>query len=115
MPSKRALRTRNPHKPITPEVLELFDRCLQLYAEGHDDGHESDELRAANKQLWMQANRIFGECWAFGNPTPADPCFDRPCPYDDPGNWLHQSWPDLQRDRQMLLAALAEWKKRKAS
>jgi hypothetical protein len=111
MTSKRTTFTRDPRKPITTEVLQLFDRCLQLYADGHDDGdHESDELWAANKQLQIQAARIFGGRWSFGNPTPADPCFDGPCFIDAPANQLHIDWPQLQADRRRLIEAHAEWK-----
>jgi hypothetical protein len=109
MPSKRTVRTRSLHKSITPEILELFDRSLQLQAQGHIvDGSESDELRAVNRQLQIRARRIFGERWSFGNPTPADPCFDGPCFIGSPANVLNINWPDLQRDRQVLLAAHTE-------
>jgi hypothetical protein len=116
MTSKRTTRSRDPHKPITPEILELLDRSLHLQAQGHIvDGSESDELRAVNKELQIQAKRVFGQRWSFGNPTPADPCFDGPCFIGSAASVLNRDWPDLQRDRQTLLAAHAEWKRPKAS
>jgi hypothetical protein len=63
--------------------------------------------------LQIQAARIFGERWSFGNPTPADPVFDGPCfdDNDNSANQLHFDWPQLQADRRRLIEAHAEWRK----
>ena len=68
MPSKRTIRTRDPHKPITPEILELFDRSKQLFEMEARDGdlpeHLRDELADIEKKLtWTLLPRIFGEHW----------------------------------------------------
>jgi hypothetical protein len=119
MPSKRTIRTRGLHKPITPEILELFDRNLELLAMGADNDnaprHVYDELLDVEKKLvWSLLSRIFGEHWGPHCPSPADPALDGEC-YVGEGYQLHLDWPYLQRDRQTLLAAHAEWKQRKAS
>jgi hypothetical protein len=118
MPSKRTLRARSPHKPITPEILELFDRNLELRDLGANDDdapeHLHDEYIAVRKKLvWSLLPRIFGEHWGPHSPSPADPVLDDEC-FAGEGCQLHIDWPDLQRDRRILLAALAEWKQRKA-
>jgi hypothetical protein len=119
MPSKRTTLSRKPHKPITPEILELFDRNLELLAMGAGDDkapeHLHDELIDVEKQLvWSLLPRIFGEHWGPHCPSPADPVLDDEC-FVGEGYQLYLDWPYLQRDRQVLLDAHAEWKKRKAS
>jgi hypothetical protein len=64
---------------ITPQMLRLFERGLQLVAEGHDDvddkGPEHNEFRAIDEEL----------CWRMMKlqphmVSPLDPVLDGPMP-----------------------------------
>jgi hypothetical protein len=89
---------------ISEEMIELFDRALTM--------RQGPERKAVTKQLQILAGQVFEGRWTFGNPSPADPCFDGPCCIDARDNWLHINWSAMQRDRQVLLAAHAAWRKR---
>ena len=99
MPSERTIRTRDPHKPITPEILELFDRSKQLFEMEARDGdlpeHLRDELADIEKKLtWTLLPRIFGEHWgSHVVDSPAHPSYDGPCYGDE------REWALLQEDR----------------
>jgi hypothetical protein len=98
---------------ISDEVLDLFDRALDLRAK---IAKLEDELRPLDKRLtWTLMPQAFGPQWGPHSPSPADESLDsvRHAPIGD--CQLDHDWPDLQRDRQALLNAHAEWKKRKAS
>ena len=63
------------------------------------------ELRDVEYRLGILMRKTFGEHWAFGCGSPADPSLDDECPYG-PGYQMAIDWPHKQRDRQLLLAAL---------
>jgi hypothetical protein len=97
---------------ISDEVLTLFDRALQLRAQGadQDDADEAlhDELISVEKRLvWTLLPPIWPD---FGPhaPSPADDCLDGECFLDGDGYFLALVWPHLQEGRRALLAALAE-------
>lgn len=99
---------------ISEQMLVLFDRGLKLRAEGATGSHKSTPLGAVDYELRILLAGMFGDHWNFGSPAPTGGRLDGACP-DDPSNLWHINWPDLQRDRQALLAAHAAWKKRKAT
>jgi hypothetical protein len=98
---------------ISDELMQKFDRACALRTE---IARLEDELAPLEKRLtWTLMPKAFGEHWGPHSPSPADDALDgvRHAPI---GNCqLDHDWPDLQRDRQALLAAHAEWKKRKGS
>jgi P27 family predicted phage terminase small subunit len=95
---------------ITDEIMVLFDHNIELLKQGADKADAPsalhDELHDVEYRLGVLMRKTFGEHWAFGCGSPADPALDDECPYG-PGYQMAVDWPHKQRDRQQLLAALA--------
>jgi hypothetical protein len=98
---------------ISGEIVDLFERALQLRALGaHDDDADEalhDELVRVEKRLvWTLLPRIWPE-WGPHCPSPADDVFDGECFLPNGcGYVLANVWPKLQEHRRALLAALAK-------
>jgi hypothetical protein len=98
---------------ISDELMQKFDRACELRAK---IARFEDELAGLEKRLtWTLMPEAFGEHWGPHSPSPADNALDgaRHAPIGD--SQLDRDWPHLQRDRQALLNAQAEWKKRRHS
>ncbi|MGY8682469.1 hypothetical protein Q2941_32535 [Bradyrhizobium sp. UFLA05-153] len=94
---------------ITDEIMVLFDRNIELLKQGANKHDATEamraELRDVEYRLDTLMRKTFGEHWAFACGSPADPMLDCECPYG-PGYQMAIDWPLMQRDRQLLLAAL---------
>jgi hypothetical protein len=95
---------------ISDELLSTFDRVLTIRAL---IAKLQDELKPLNKRLeWTLMPKTFGDHWGPHNMmSPADPSLDHDLPLGGRRSDVEE-WPLLQRDRQTLLAAHAEWKRR---
>ena len=91
---------------VTPEMIVLFARGLQLCAEGHDDvdddSAEHDEFRRIDKRLNWTLLGLPAHCASV-----FDPEIDGPPPsYLTPSHGMFIDWPLVQSWRRALQAAL---------
>jgi hypothetical protein len=96
---------------ISDELLSSFDRVLTIR---NLIKKLEDELAPLDKRLeWTFMAETFGDHWVGNMVSPADEALDAPrhAPIGD--RQIDLDWPLLQRDRQTLLGAHAEWKQRK--
>jgi hypothetical protein len=97
---------------LSDELMRTFDRARDLRAE---IAKLKAELGPLEKQLvWRLMPEAFGEHWGPHAVSPADSALDgvRHAPIGA-GTYLDQVWPLLQRDRQTMLEAHADWKQRR--
>jgi hypothetical protein len=98
---------------VSEEILVAFDRLIEIEAaiEKLEDEH-GPLLKLLTWKLMPESG--FSEWWIGSMVSPADSSLDR-----DLAQGSRQPcadyWPELRRDRQVLLAALADWKQRKGS
>jgi hypothetical protein len=93
---------------VTPEMLRLFERCLQLVAAGHDrPGEDSDEHRefvVLSRELEWTLLQLPPHCVSIFDPEIAEG--RGPSPYLSSSHAMHRDWGLVLSWRAALMQAL---------
>jgi hypothetical protein len=96
---------------FTDELMTTFDHALSLRAERE---RLKDELNATEKRLQVLMREMFGEHWSFGGTSPADEALHVPRHHPiGSGIQLDRDWPNMMRDRAVMVAEHAKWKQQR--
>jgi hypothetical protein len=106
MTAKREPLARNSKTGITEQMIDLYERGVQLVAEGHDDvdGDSAgrDEIAALSKKLEWSLLKLPLHCTSVFDPAIDGP----PSSYLSPSHGMFLDWPLSQSWRRALQAAL---------
>jgi hypothetical protein len=94
---------------VSEEILVAFDRLIEIEAAIKKLKDEQGPLlKLLTWKLMPQSG--FSEWWVGSMVSPADESLDNDVARGDRREMM---WPELRRDRQVLVAAHAEWKQRR--